>query len=300
MYMNGILSPRIVGACVVGCALVAGAYMLGNFSVSNVTTQQAATVVTPETPSRQAITVTDTDQNGIEDWRDEFVDNEPIVLPQTESTYEPPDTLTGQMGVNFIEGYLQAKTYGPFGSTQEEVIDNTVNVLTEQTAHELYDTPDITILNEWEDQDIITYANTMALAISNNNRAEITESEIFILYDIVTNDNVERIAELEALANTYQQMRDTSLNIPVPAFLVKEHLDLINTYHALHKDIEAMALTINDPAFTLMRMKRYEDDAAGLGFALENMYQALSPYASLVQADDPALLFVMFSPEYKS
>jgi hypothetical protein len=297
--MKGINSPRIIGACIVGCALVAGAYTLSNFGGSWFTPTQTASVVSTQTTPRVAITVTDNDQNGIEDWRDEFVTNEPIVVAQTDNTYEPPDTLTGQLGVNFIEGYLQNKTYGPFGRSREEVIDNTVNVLAEQTAHELYDTPDITIMNEWDNQDIITYANTMALAISNNNQSQITESELFILYDVVTNDNLDRIEELQLLANTYQQMRDTSLNIPVPAFLVKEHLDLINTYHAVHKDIEAMTLAVNDPAFALMRLKRYEDDAAGLGYALENMYQALSPYASLVQPTDPALLFVVFSPEYK-
>jgi len=279
---------------------VAGAYTLSNFGSVRFASSQPASVVAVETTPRVAITVTDNDQNGIEDWRDTFVTNEPIVLPQTEEPYEPPDTLTGQMGVNFVENYLRAKTYGPFGRSQEEVIENTVDVLAEQTAHELYDTPDISIIREWDDEDILTYANTLALAITNNNKAEITEGELFILYDIVTNENSNRLGELEALADTYQQMRDTTLNIPVPAFLVKEHLDLINTYHAIHKDIEAMTLANDDPAFALMRIKRYEDDAAGLGFALENMYQALVPYASLVKPSDPALLFVVFSPEYKS
>jgi hypothetical protein len=298
--MKGITNPRIIGACIIGCALVAGAYTLSNFGVSRFAAQQSASVAVVETTPRVAINVTDNDQNGIEDWRDEFVTNEPIVLAPTDTPYEPPDTLTGEMGVNFIESYLRAKTYGPFGSSREEVIDNTVNVLAERTAHELYDTPDVIILNEWDDQDILTYANTMALAISNNNQTQITESELFILHDIVTNNNVERIEELEALANTYRQMRDTTLNIPVPANFVKEHLDLINTYHAVHKDIEAMMLAINDPAFALMRIKRYEDDAMGLGYALENMYQALTPYASLVKPSDPAVLFVVFSPEYNS
>ena len=300
--MKGINSPRIIGACIVGVALVAGAYTLSNFGSSwfTPTPSQTAAVVGAETAPRVAIAVTDNDQNGIEDWRDEFVTNEPIIVVQADSTYEPPDTLTGQLGVNFIEGYLRNKTYGPFGRSQEEVIDNTVNVLAAETAHELYDTPDITIMNQWDNQDVITYANTMALAISNNNQTQITESELFILYEIVTNENFDRIEELQLLANTYQQMRDTSLNIPVPAFLVKEHLDLINTYHAVHKDIEAMTLAINDPAFALMRIKRYEDDAAGLGYALENMYQALTPYASLIKPNDPAVLFVVFSPEYKS
>jgi hypothetical protein len=61
-----------------------------------------------------------------------------------------------------------------------------------------------------------------------------------------------------------------------------------------------MTITLNDPAFALMRLKRYEDDADGLRFALENMYSAFVPYASLVGPNDPALLFAIFSPEFTS
>jgi hypothetical protein len=299
--MQGKINPKIIGACVVGCALVAGAYTLSNFGASRFqSSNQSAAVVASETTPRVAIAVTDTDKNGIEDWRDEFVTADPIIIVQATSTYTPPDTLTEELGVNFIESYIRSKTYGPFGRTSDEVIDDTVNILTQETAHDLYDTPDITIMREWEDQDIRTYANTLALAITNNNQSDITEGELFILYDVVTNNATDRVEELVTLASTYKEMRDVSLSVPVPAFMVKEHLDLINTYHAIYKDIEAMTLSLDDPAFALLRLKRYEDDAAGLGYALENMYQALVPYASLVEANDPALLFVVFSPEYKS
>jgi hypothetical protein len=120
------------------------------------------------------------------------------------------------------------------------------------------------------------------------------------LYDIVNNGASDRIDELVALSSTYQAMRDQTLATPVPRPLVKEHLDLINTYHAIHKDIESMTIALEDPALSLMRLKRYEDDAAGLGFALENMYKALLPYSTLLQSDDPALLFALFSPEFTS
>lgn len=297
--MKGNTNPKVIGACIVGLALVAGAYTLSNFGASRVKNQQTASVAAATTP-RVAIAVTDSDNNGIEDWRDEFVTNEPIVLTQEVEAYEPPDTLTGQMGVNFIESYLRSKTQGPFGRTQDELISDTVDVLAQETAHDLYDIPDITILNNWTNQDIVNYANTLALVITNNNQTQITEGELYILSDIVTNGNNERLDELKALSEAYMNMRDASLNVPVPSNLVKQHLDLINTYHAIHKDIEAMTLSVDDPAFALMRLKRYEDDASGLGFALENMYQALVPYASLLQPSDPALLFVVFSPEFKS
>ncbi len=81
--------------------------------------------------------------------------------------------------------------------------------------------------------------------------------------------------------------------------MVKEHLDLINTFHAIHKDIEAMSAAIDDPAFALLRLKRYEDDASGLGYAMQNMFFALDDYAHLFKVTDPATLFVIFSPDFQ-
>jgi hypothetical protein len=81
---------------------------------------------------------------------------------------------------------------------------------------------------------------------------------------------------------------------------VKQHLDLINTFNALHESIKAMALATEDPALALIRLKRYQDDALGLKLALENMYMTLEPYASLVKPEDPALLFAIFSPDFNS
>ena len=202
------------------------------------------------------------------------------------------------MGINFFESIIRARGYGPFGRTDEEVIDDTVDILTTETAHALYDTPDITILQEWTDQDILNYANAVAETINNNNVADM-ESELIILQDLLTSENPNRLTELKTLSEVYRRNRDDTLNIPVPGFLVKEHLDLINTYHAIHKDIEGMTLALDDPAFALLRIKRYQDDATGLGYALQNMYFALEPYASLVSADDPAVLFVIFSPDFQ-
>jgi len=299
--MEEKLNSRIIGACIIGFALVVGAYTFSNFGQPRTATQQSAALVAADTTPRVAIAVQDVDGNGIEDWRDEFITTEPIVINENPADYEPPSTLTGQLGINFFQDYLQSKTYGPFGREQEEVITDTVEVLTQQTAYELYDTPDIIILREWEDADIVRYANTIALAMTNNN-VDGSAAELDILQQTLETKepNPANIAELQALSNAYQAMRDQTLSTPVPAFMVKEHLDLINTYNAIHEDIKAMTIAANDPAFALIRLKRYQDDAAGLGFALENIYTGLLPYASLIKPNDPALLFVVFSPDFKS
>lgn len=297
--MEWKLHPRIIGACLVGLALVAGAYVVGTFGESNFE-QQTAAVATNQSP-RVAIAVTDNDGNGIEDWRDEFITTAPLVVTPVESTYVPPTTLTGQLGIDFMEDYIRSKQNGPFGRDQAEVVNNAVDVLAQNSAYTLYDTPDITIISNASDANIVSYANTAALTITNNNLAGL-ESEINILGRALQDaePNTAALAQVTEIANAYAAMRDNMLATPVPITFAKAHLDLINTYHALHEGINAMAQATEDPALALVRLKRYQDDATGLQLALENMYLALEPYASLVGPEDPALLFVIFSSEFNS
>jgi len=285
-------NQKVMGAFVIGFALVAGAWTIANFGSPRL--EQPATVAVSTTP-RVAIDVTDNDENGIEDWRDQFVTTEPVILNEATSTYTPPPTLTGQLGVNFMESIIRARTYGPFAKSQDQVINDTVDVLSQKTAHELYGTKDITIIDKWTEADIRNYGNAMAEAMTRNNVKDL-EGELKILDDILNRGNTQRMGELKILAGVYERTRDDSLNVPVPALFVKQHLDLINTYHAIHKDIDAMTLSIDDPAFALLRLKRYEEDALGLKLALQNMYQGLEPYAGLFTDTDPAVLFVIFSP----
>lgn len=297
--MEWNLHPRIIGACVIGFALVAGAHVLSTFGQSNFQNQVASVGAT--NAPRVAIEVVDNDSNGIEDWRDSFITTEPLVIEPTDSTYVPPTTLTGQLGIDFMEDYIRSKSYGPFGRDREQVVDDAVDILATQSAYTLYDTPDITILANATEADVLLYANTIALAITNNDLGR-TESELDILNRILKTPEPEpeETAKIAEIAEIYAKMRDQTLATPVPVPLAKQHLDLINTYHALHEGIMAMSLADDDPALALVTLKRYEDDVLGLQIALQNMYTGLEPYASLVGPQDPALLFVIFSADFNS
>ncbi|MBP6924530.1 MAG: hypothetical protein KBB78_03095, partial [Candidatus Pacebacteria bacterium] len=63
-----------------------------------------------------------------------------------------------------------------------------------------------------------------------------------------------------------------------------------------YRDVEAMSFATSDPALTLMRFKRYQDDALALRLSLENIYLALNPYSNLFSTSDPAVFFSQFSP----
>jgi hypothetical protein len=285
-------NQKIVGAFVVGVAMVAGAYTIAHFG--NPRLSQPGAVQAAKAPPRISIAVSDNDQNGVEDWRDAFVSAESVIIEDLDSPYTPPDTVTGKLGITFFEDIIRSKNYGPLGRSQNEVITDAVNELSEETNQTLFGMKDVSIFEDWNDDDIRNYGNSMAGVIMRNNK-EGMDSELVILNDIMVRGKTERLAELKIIASVYKSMRDESLLVPVPKLFLKQHLDLINTYEAIYKDIYAMTLSLEDPAVALLRIKRYEDDSLGLSIALENMYGGLEPYAGLFSADDPALLFANFN-----
>ncbi|HEY0964410.1 MAG TPA: hypothetical protein VGE31_01300 [Candidatus Paceibacterota bacterium] len=284
-------NPKVIGAFVIGFALVGAAYTIANFGKP--TMKQPALTIGSEAPPRVAIEVSDKDQNGVEDWRDEFVTTE-SVINATSTPFEFPTTHTGQLGINLLEGVLRARSAGPFGRSQEQVISDTVEGISQETAIKLYDTKDITVMRQWNEEDIKNYANAVGGAILNI-KIEAKENELLILNDVMTRGQTERMAELVVIANGYKSLRDATLTIPVPALFLKQHLDLLNTYNALHHDISGMSQSFDDPVVALMSLKRYEDDARGLELALQNIHTALSPYYGLFSANDPATVFASFS-----
>lgn len=292
--MNTQPTPKVIGAFVIGFALVAGAYVFSNFGkpigdyTQNVNTAQQVAAV------RNTIEVTDENNNGIEDWRDEFVDASPIIAEVADDgePYVRPETITGQAGINFFEDMVRSRSYG---GDDNLVLESTFDSLAQQTSIKIYDTPDINILTQYDGQSIRTYANTLATAIMENNQSDL-DFELLILQDILNRRDESRFAELRELAEIYRLTRDAVIEIPVPGLMAKEHLDFINTLHAVHHDILAMTYSYDDPAYSLLRLKRYEGDVFGMIASLENIYVALEPHANLFNTDDPAIFFVQFSP----
>jgi len=296
--MKEEINSKIVGATIIGFALVAGGYTISNFG-KEVVVQQAANVLTATPPARIVIDVNDDDNNGIEDWRDQFITTEGIRIDEDITEYKIPDTLTGKMSISFMQGIMNSRVYGGYSKTDEEVIQDTVDYLAKETTQKLYSTSEVDIMETWEGEDVANYANTAAASIYRNSNPDLA-GEIDILNDVIRNKNFERLDELNALAAVYAGYRDDTLKIPVPAIMAKEHIDLINTYEAIHYDISAMALYATDPAVSLLRLKSYEGDATAMGIALQNIYTAIVPYSEFFSVEDPGILFTVFAPKYQN
>ncbi len=295
--MDYMRNPKIVGSFLVGFALVAGAYVTANFGKPRHAAPAAVGVAT-EAPVRAFIPVSDQDEDGVEDWRDQFIEAPAVTLTdETVTDYVPPSTLTGQLGVSLIEDVLRIKAGGPVSKTKEQVVVESVTEITEvSTRDKIYDTRDIIVNDDPSSEAVRAYGNNLASIIMDFNIPGI-EGELEQLMTYVNAPEQFDNTNLLALANMYKNYRDYTRAIPVPRQFIKPHLDLINVYHALHIDINAMAEATTDPMVTLVRLKRYEDDAAGLYFAFSNMHDSLLPYAAVFGANDPALVLASFYQE---
>lgn len=300
----GQIDSKITGAFLVGFSIVAGAYVLNSISSKPAPNPNNNIATVSEAPDRVFIDVKDSNNDGLEDWQEEFVAPEPVYLNQnSDEKYQAPDTVTGQTAISFFKNIVTTKAYGS-QRTNEEVAEDTVKQVTELTKDKIFGTGDIIISEDLSGEAIRNYGNAMALAILNNDTD--VDYEIDIMKNLVNKADLKEeidekdLEDLREIAKIYENTRDESLEVPVPRIFVKEHLDLINVYHALYKDIHGMSKIMEDSLLTLLRLKRYEDDALGLNLALENIFKVLEPYADNFTPEDPAVLFVAFSSEFNS
>ena len=292
-------NKKVTGAFLIGFALIAGSYVVSNFGKNaEPITANIYTATTPLAP-RIFIPIVDSDQNGVEDWREDFVSETPLIIDESTSTvpYEMPTSLTDQVGIQLFQSILEAKAMGKVGPSQTEIIQKAADQLRKTVKDVIYGPNNVTTI-PISPTAVRTYGNTMAQIILNNNQPD-SENELTILDRAVKSEDPEELKKLNPLALMYKNLRDQSIVTPVPEPFLKQHLDLINTYQALYKNLSDMQLVFSDPVVALMRVKRYQDDAIGLSLALQNIYNMVLPYASVFESNDPAVLFVVFDPNYQ-
>jgi len=291
-------NSKILGAFVIGFALVGGSYVMTHFGKTPATPHGDIYAVAAKNDTHTYIPVTDKNNDGIEDWQEEFVNDIPLAMNSNSSStkYVPPKTITDQMGIQLLQTILEAKGRGGAGADKKQIIADTAQIMKETAIKDtVYTAKDITIIPSSPDA-IRTYANTLASILINNDIPN-TENELDIFRHAMDSHNPNELAKLDPLINVYKNMRDQTLATPVPQGFEKQHLDLINVYQAIFAGMSDMKLGFSDPVVALLRIKRYPDDAKGLGNALSSMYTALLPYAGLLKAGDPAFTFADYAPQ---
>lgn len=294
------INQKILGAFVVGFAMVAGAYTLSNFNAPKIDTSNEPVygLAAATTADRNYITVSDANDNGIEDWREEFVNDTPLIIDSEvvgPIQYTPPTSITDTVGIQLFQNFLQAKGRGNVGPTTDQVVTDAAELLRTTAVQDyIYKLNQIQVIASSDDA-IRTYANTLGQILINNNVE--SEGELVIIQRAMQSENPEELAKLDPLITMYKNLRDQTLATPVPAGFEKQHLDLINVYNAVYATLDGMKLAFADPVVALLRVQRYQDDTTGLRLALQNMYSSLVPHVRLFTESDPAAVFLVFSPQ---
>lgn len=256
---------RIAGAFLAGTALVAFAFIISRESSA----QDLGGIVV----ERKDIKTSDSNSDGVPDWQDGLMQDEPIILPTASSTYEEPTTVTGKFALRFFEDYVRSKAYGAFGDTNDELVNEATSILAEQAADELFTEEHIVVFPQNDTQTLHSYGNQVALIIlAHPNKGD---SEAIILQDYMRYGKPERLLDLKPIALAYTTMVKELLETPVPEGHVVQHLNLVNALNAIREDIRGMEKVEEDPLYTLLRMKRYEDDVLGLSNAFTQLFNAL-------------------------
>ncbi|MFT7507133.1 MAG: hypothetical protein ACI92I_000272 [Acidimicrobiales bacterium] len=264
---------RIAGALFIGALLISSALFIRSWSVESVPVVHNVAVVTAA-PERTAIAVTDKNNDGVPDWQEALLVTEAMNISGTTTAYTAPETLTDQFALEFFEEMVRNENYGEFGDTPEELVLQTSEALAREARDVLLEGKDITISSNNSIEALSRYGEDVAIIIDTYS-THATENEAKILERALREQSAEGLVKLNDNIAVYTSLLEETQKLAVPEVMKTEHLNLLNTYQALIADITAMQTAFEDPMYALLRLKRYQDDAAGLYASIVNMYTAL-------------------------
>jgi len=288
-------TQKIYGASLIGIALVAGALVVSRLSQPAALSTIAAGETITSTGNRDYIGVADTNNDGIEDWREEFIaaGSAIVVAPSIAATSSfVATTVTDQVSVQLMEVLLQSKTGAGGPVNQVDLINKTTERLATVVQDKLYTQRDILVIPD-SSEAILRYGNSMGRSLLINDIPG-SENELDVLNRAVQTGNVKELEKIQPVAAMYRTLRDEALNTPVPETYADEHLVMINVYNALYHNLDDMQLVFNDPAVTLLRINRYRDDVTGLVNGFKLFYRETLRHDSVFTTGDEVWVFSLF------
>lgn len=280
---------RIAGAFIIGFFIVSGAFVMAK----NKVTKSSAVAVIPVI-ERQHIDISDRDKDGVPDWQDALLTEDPIIIATSTATYTPPTTVTGKFAVSFFKDFIHSKIYGVLGDSKEDLVKKTITQLKKEAVDELFTQDDIQVIANTDTPSLRVYGNQVAQIILDQEVA--TENELMILQDALDYNQPETLEKLSPIATAYGDVLLDLLALEVPPSYTQKHLDLLNALNAVLTDVRAMQNVDHDAMYALLRVKRYQDDALGLSNALTNLFNALY-FTDSVRwgAEEPTSRLIIFT-----
>ena len=253
-------TKRIAGAFLVGGGLIALALVLGP-DKSAAPEQVGLVAVASPSAAREYLPVSDNDLDGIPDWQEALQRTEPVVIEEIEEDYELPDTLTDRFSREFFQDMVRSRNYGEFGSSPDEVVNKAVDQFQDYATDDLYTPTDVTIINDNSPETIRSYVNALANIALDYPVEDDAMSPADILKLAYDTNNPEVLNQLDEYIRVYDEMVLRVRSLEVPSDYLVAHLDILNAMNAVYIDLTAMKTGFSDPLFTIVRLKRFIEDA---------------------------------------
>lgn len=270
--MNG--SIRIVGAIVTGSVLVTAAFFARTDDAPTAPSVSAV-AGSDGAPARTFIKTEDSDGDGRKDWQQSLEEARLAELSAFDvgtTSYERSDTLTDQFAEAFFERVVRSSAGAELTEAdQSSLVSSSVRTLETQARDELITYADITVAESDELPAKRAYGNAIS-QIMIEHWVEI-EDPLVLAQEVLSENSTNVPEDLATWVEMYDTVLAETMATPVPPSLRREHLQLLNAYQAVRNDIDAIGSFNDDPMYTLVRIKRYQDDLDGIAASYRQLVE---------------------------
>ena len=295
---------RIGGAVLFGAGIIGIAFFIQHRTLLKAEAQTPALVVA-RGDVRTIQPALDTDGDGFPDWEEALLGTDPRAYTSPEEArpaaatttepYAPPTTLTARFSEQFLENIIRTGGGQPMTDEQKaQLVAQSVGTLAVETADRLYTQADIKSIADNDLAALHTYGNALGDVFLTSSEAH--EPELTILGRAVQANDPRPLAGLKPIEDAYAGMIRAILRVETPSSMAKEHVALVNALVAIQTDIAAMREMFTDPLASLVRIRRYEDDARGLADALDSIRVALEKSGVAYASGEPGIMLFSLRP----
>lgn len=221
------------------------------FQIKN---NQDSIVVVSQTDSvREKIEEKDLNNNGIEDWKEQFNASTSVSVDKSVKTPDPSDNLTELISKDLFAQYIELKKNGAYSSAGvEDIAYGVTNRITEEATDKIFTENDL-LINEITDSSTVkTYANSLAKI--RDTYFALNRSDQFVFSGFEDESFLNKMIQTSKL---YGNMTKEISSLSVPRGLIPSHLALLNNYANSEKSLKLFSVIETDPARSLQGINAY-------------------------------------------
>lgn len=183
-------------------------------------------------------------------------------------TGEPKDpselNYTEKFSRAFITTYLDTKTSGVSFSGQAELLSNLA--IPQLPRVLLHSASELTIDGNTDNASVHDYGNAVGRVLLSNGPG--VENELILMFNILRENDQQSVKDLLKITTSYRANAQDLLSVTVPQDAASKHIDLINAFLVIARNIESMAQLYDDPLMSLAGFDEYFNSADALIGAL--------------------------------